>query len=171
MENEREKKLAEAGLTPEQIAAVLDTESKEEEDAKILAMPQKPTQVTSISELKKYSGGEIVELPGFTDDAPFVARLRRPSLLILMKSGKIPNSLLSQAQELFSNGTANAGDQTEQDFSKMIDVVEILCKSAFVEPSYEELEQNDIQLTDEQMMAVFSYTQRGIKALESFRRE
>lgn len=175
MENERAKKLADAGLTPEQIATVLDVEANEENDAKVISFEEKkeqakPTTATPISKLKEQTRGELVSLPGFVEGEPFVARLRRPSLLVLIKRGKIPNTLLSQAQQLFDSGISDAGDNSSEDFSKLIDVIEIICQSAMVEPTYDELAQNDISLTDEQMLSIFGYTQRGIKAVESFRK-
>ena len=46
-------------------------------------------KLTSIEELKKYANGTVVELPSFSEGQPFVARLKRPSLLSMVKQGKI----------------------------------------------------------------------------------
>ena len=54
-------------------------------------------EITSLTALEQYAQGQIVELPGFGDGQPFVARLRRPSLMVLIKSGKVPNALLATA--------------------------------------------------------------------------
>lgn len=130
-------------------------------------------KVTSISELKKMANGEIVELPGFTDGTTFVARLKRPSMLALAKSGKIPNNLLGAANKLFigvgnvlnSNNNKNNDDA----LSELFDIIEVICEECFVEPSYKELKDNGIELTDQQKLAIFTYTQRGVKSLENFR--
>ena len=53
----------------------------------------------------------------------------------------------------------------------LFDVMDKLCEATFVEPSYSEIKEAGIKLTDEQMMFVFSYTQNGVKALDSFREE
>lgn len=137
----------------------------EENETKVL-------KVTSIEELKKSLGGELIELPGFIEDIPFVARLKKPSILALTKAKKIPNSLLTEANKLFSGGVgkvANTGVENEETLEDIMQLMEIICEAAFVEPKYKDLKDNGIELTDEQIMAVFSYTQRGVKSLENFR--
>lgn len=130
-------------------------------------------KVTSIEELKKIANGEIVELPGFTDGTNFVARLKRPSMLALAKTGKIPNNLLGAANKLFI-GVGNVLNSTQNKknddaLSELFDIIEVICEEAFVEPAYNELKENGIELTDQQKLAVFTYTQRGVKSLENFR--
>ena len=58
---------------------------------------QQGLNVTSIEELVKASQGTLVELPPFAEGTRFVARLKRPSMLAMIKGGKIPNSLLLAA--------------------------------------------------------------------------
>ena len=125
-------------------------------------------KVTSIEEILAYKDGVIIELPGCVPDKPFFARVKRPSLMALASSGKIPNSLMSQATDIFAKG-ANAMVGTNSTVIKDVyDVVKIVCSAALVEPSMKQLNDNGIELTDEQLMAIFSYTQEGIKALERF---
>ena len=61
-------------------------------------------KVVDITQLKKYAEGEIVELPEFGEGKPFIAKLRRPSLMALAKNGKIPNGLLETANSLVFSG-------------------------------------------------------------------
>lgn len=126
-------------------------------------------QPTSIQDLISYSQGQIVKLPDFSERQPFYARLRRPSMLSLMSNGKIPNSLVTTANRLF-NGKG-MDDRNENSMSEVLQLLEVICESAFVEPSYKELKEAGVHLTDQQYMAVFNYTQEGVKALEPFRRE
>ena len=126
-------------------------------------------KVTSIEELVQYSKGEIVELPSFREGAPFIARLRRPSMMSLVKSGKIPNALVKSASKLF-NGKG-VDDNNDQAMGQAFEVFDALCEAAFVEPKYQDIKNAGIELTDEQYMAVFNYTQRGVDALAPFRRE
>lgn len=126
-------------------------------------------EVTSLEALKSYSMGQLVELPPFAEGQTFVARLKRPSMLALVKAGRIPNSLLQSANTLFISGTMD-----EKNKGAMSDVMEILdtvCDACFVEPTYQQIKDAGIQLTDDQMMFVFSYSQRGVKALDPFREE
>lgn len=127
-------------------------------------------QVTSLEQLLSYQNGEVIELPPFSIGQPFIARLRRPSLLKMVKDGKIPNSLLVSANQLFSKG-ANGFDEKNQNMMKeMFEILDLICEASFVEPSFSKMKEAGITLTDEQYMFVFSYAQGGVKDLESFRK-
>lgn len=128
-------------------------------------------KVTSIEELRDAMNGELVELPEFDGGHKFVARLRRPSMLSMVESGSIPNSLLVQANGLFVNGPSTMVNNTmdENMMKDMRQIMESICEQSFVEPTYRQLVDNNIKLTDEQYMFIFNYSQRGVKALENFR--
>ena len=128
-------------------------------------------KITSIEQLKSYQNGDIVKLPDFAEGQEFYARLRRPSMMALAKSGKIPNSLLDSASDLFAKGTIESrpGKTDPEALTKMFEIVDVICDAAFVEPTYKELNDNGIILTDEQYMFIFNYTQVGVKSLETFR--
>ena len=135
-------------------------------------MAQELSNITSLETLRLYAQGDIIELPAFSEGQPFVARLRRPSLMALVKSGKIPNSLLRKANELFSSGIGGAFDEENQEvLSEMFDILDIICEASFMEPTYAEIKAVGLTLTDEQKMFVYNYSQAGVKALESFRSE
>lgn len=125
-------------------------------------------EVTSLTDLHVYAQGQVVELPGFFSEEPFVVRLRRPSLLALTRSGKIPNALLSAANELFT-GKQDKSDPV--DLSEIMGVLEVICESALMEPTYKEVVDAGLTLTDEQYTAIFNFSQRGIKALGPFRQK
>ena len=127
----------------------------------------KENRVTTIEELAEYSLGEVIELPPFGPNQPFFARLRRPSLLALAKSGKIPNTLLSQANKLFFGDKKKELDSDAM--RQTMGIIDIMCEAAFVEPKYSVLVEKGIELTDDQYMFVFNYTQQGVNALSTFR--
>lgn len=126
---------------------------------------------TSVNQIATYKDGVVVELPPFADGQPFVVRMIRPSMLALVKCGKIPNSLLNQATSLFANGAGalNAGGKNSANVSELFDVIDVIVESALLEPTLKEIRSVGMELTDDQLMAIFSYTQRGVKALEQFR--
>ena len=128
-------------------------------------------QITGIDELKSYANGTVVELPSFSEGQPFVARLKRPSLLGMVKQGKIPNTLLVRANELFVQTGAGFDVEEENMMEQMFDVLDLMAGETFVEPTYKEIKEAGIQLTDEQLMFIFNYAQQGVRALESFRTE
>ena len=178
------------GFSDEQIAAINRTYRVEQFNDSILATPAAhaitsssdaiPRQVKDIparvygdadvvdfNKLVKISDSRVVELPEFGDGTKFIARLRRPSMLKLCKSGKIPNSLLSQATSLFTDDKPSK----KVGITEIYDICEIICEAAFVVPTYNEIKESGVELTDEQIMAVFQYAQGGVKALENFRNE
>lgn len=135
-------------------------------------MSEREFQITSIEELKKIAMGELLELPPFVEGTEFIVRVKKPSLMALAKSGRIPNALLASAQELFNNaqkGKANNADP--QQLGKMYDLCVAMAKAALVEPTYDELEKAGIELTDSQLLTIFNYTQTGAKQIDSFRKK
>ena len=130
----------------------------------------KQLQVTPLSTLKEYAKGEIVEFPPFAEGLPVVARLKRPSMMVLMKTGKIPNQLMATANSLFSGDTSDA-EINDEFYKEVLDIIEVIAEASFIEPSWAELKEANIELTDEQYTFLFNYTQKGIKALEPFRAE
>lgn len=167
------EELQNMGMDEQQIAAIMST--YEREDAKAAKVvpwppwPQKQLQVTSIDQIRNYAAGSVVELPGFGPDQPFVARLRRPSLLVMVKSGKIPNSLIEQATALFAKGADSMVGQGKNTLGEMCDIIDRVIEAALIEPSIKDIEAAGMELSDDQKMAIFSYTQSGVKALEQFR--
>lgn len=127
-------------------------------------------EITSLKDLQKYAEGQVVEFPPFAEGQPFVARICRPSMLVLAKSGKIPNELLNTANNLFVNGKPDIHRDLDV-LSSVFDLLDVFCEACFLEPTYQELKDIGLQLTDEQLMFVFNYAQTGVRALEPFREQ
>ena len=132
-------------------------------------------KVTSIAELRTYAQGQIVQLADFAEGQPFIARLRRPNMLSLISSGKIPNSLLSSATTLFNGNASGKGvDLTETDgesITQLMELMKMIAKASLIDPSYEDIEEAGLELTDDQLTQIFNYSQEGVRALNSFRNE
>lgn len=144
----------------------------EAQEVAIHGQQVEPTmQVTTIGQLQTYSKGKVVRLPDFAEGQPFVARVRRPSMLVLAKQGKIPNSLLSTANELFVGGGSGVDIENEKLLQDMYDVCMIVCDACLIEPTLRDIEDAGLTLSDDQIMALFNYAQQGVKALEPFRQE
>lgn len=193
-----EKELREIGMDAAQIRAIMTVQKvqtemgsnvEEVKEGETLSIPagtnvvqmhhnvevhtdtQAPLVPTTIAQLASYKNGSIVELPSFADGQPFVVRMIRPSMLALVKSGKIPNSLLNQATSLFANGASalNAQGKGATNMNELFEVIDVIVEAALLEPTIEDIHSVDMELTDDQLMAIFSYTQRGVKGLEQFR--
>nr|DAP60054.1 MAG TPA: hypothetical protein [Caudoviricetes sp.] len=136
-----------------------------------MAVKKREVNVTSIEDLKNYANGTVVEMPPFAEGQPLVARLKRPSILGMAKQGRIPNTLLVKANELFLQSGAGLDTEEEDTMKQLYDVLDLIARETLVEPTYEEIKSVGLELTDEQMMFLFNYSQQGVKALESFRTE
>ena len=89
---------------------------------------------TSLEQIASYKSGTIVELPPFADGQPLVARMIRPSMLALIKSGKIPNSLLNQATSLFANGAGalNGTGKNATNAAELFQVIDAIVNAALL---------------------------------------
>ena len=130
-----------------------------------------PMNITTFADLQSYAAGTIVRFPDFAEGQLFVARVRRPSMLVLAKQGKIPNTLLTAAGELFAKGGGSMDPDNVNMLSDMYGIMEVIAKSCLIEPTYDEIIGSGMELSDDKITAIFNYTQRGVKALESFRKE
>lgn len=131
-----------------------------------MALEHTENKVTSLEQLKEYGKGRVIELPSFSKDEPFFVRVKRPSLMKLAEEGKIPNMLLGTVNKMFFNGVKEQEVATTDGmFAEMSEVMRILAKSMLVEPTYEEIEEAGVTLTDSQLIAIFNYSQAGIEAV------
>lgn len=130
-------------------------------------------KITSFDELKKYSEGAIVELPPFSENQPFVARLCRPSVVDMMMDGTIPNELLETAFSLFDGGSEQEEEKSISDRLKeskeTTDILRVIAEHTLVSPTYNDILESGLQLNDTQLAAIYRYTQLGVENLKSFR--
>ena len=131
-------------------------------------------QVTSLEQLKNIKTTEIVELPAFEDGTPLNVEVKKPNMMQLITSGKIPNTLLSSAMDMF-NGKAGEkmvkASNNANDLKDLVGMMNIIAEASLVRPTYKEIKSLGIDLTDNQLMGILMYSQGGIKALEGFRNE
>ncbi len=114
--------------------------------------------------MNRYNATTRVELPGWEDDQPFEAVLRRPSLLTMAAEGNIPNELIGAAQKLFCEGY-----DTTLPLDQLGRLLRRIAAEAMVEPTLEQLESEGCRLTDLQLAAIYNFSQAGVRALEPFR--
>lgn len=103
-------------------------------------------------------------LPDFSGQGVINVKLRRPSLLALAARGCIPNELLACARQLF-----NEGGGAPVPLDELGRLLIIFARESLVEPSFEQLEQQGVSLTDEQLSAIYAFAQAGVRALIPFR--
>jgi len=113
-----------------------------------------------VTKVEDITGGEVIELPPLYNGKPFIARLRRPSLLTLCYAGKIPNELLAEAQIIYEGKGV-----TEGKIAEYAQVLNIVAEAALIEPKYSDIKD---YLSDLHIRAIFQYCQFGVKALSPF---
>ena len=131
-------------------------------------------QITSLEQLQAIKQTEIIELPSFEDGTPLNVEVKKPNMMQLIAAGKIPNTLLSSAMELF-NG--RAGEKMQKaadnagDLKDLVGLMNVIAEASLIKPTYKEIKKIGIELTDNQLMGLLMYSQGGIKALENFRNQ
>ena len=131
-------------------------------------------QITSLEQLQAIKQTEIVELPSFEDGTPFVVEIKKPNMMQLLTSGKIPNTLLSVATEMFNGKTGQIMGKASEDIKtlkELVGMMEVLAEASLVKPSYKDIKKANVELTENQLMAILMYSQGGVKSLENFRNQ
>lgn len=129
-------------------------------------------QVTSLETLKNMKRTEMIELPNFNDGTPCVVEVKRPNLMNLITTNKIPNTLLSSAMTMFKSGVGGAASEAMEDVKNLKNLASLMhtiAENTLVTPSYNWFKENDIELTEEQLVEILNYMQGGVEALKSFR--
>lgn len=112
----------------------------------------------------------IIPIPGFDEGETFEIKVKKLSIVGLMSSGKIPNSLMQVVKDAFagikSNTAGNDADASIMDkageIGKLLDIV---CAEAMLEPKFEDVK--DV-MNDAQKLAVFQFTQGGVEQAKMF---
>ena len=129
--------------------------------------------VTKIEDLKTV-GTQEIELPPFADGTPFTARLRKISLFQLIGKKKIPNPLLQTVSKLLGlenekeNNIADKIISDGENLNNLIEFMLIIAENSLVEPKFKELQENDIYLTDEQLLEIFRFSVGDLQQLMKF---
>ena len=111
----------------------------------------------------------IIPIPGFDAGETFEIKVKKLSIVGLMSSGKIPNSLMQVVKDAVA-GIKSAGAEADEsaimdkagDIGKLLDIV---CAEAMLEPRFEDIK--DV-MNDAQKLAVFQFTQGGVEGAKSF---
>lgn len=127
--------------------------------------------ITSIEKFKASSIREV-EIPGAFEGEVFTVAIKPASMLSLISSGKIPNTLMNTAKDLFTGKQVDTVEDAEKliseqglDFDSIVTMSKLMdavCDAVMYEPKFKEVEE---YLTDEQKQAIFDYSQVGVKSL------
>ena len=112
----------------------------------------------------------IIPIPGFDAGEVFEIKVRKLSIVGLMSSGKIPNSLMKVVKDAFegiksSNGAEDSESAVMDKAGEIGKLLDIVCKEAMLEPAFDEIK--DV-MNDSQKLAVFQFTQGGVEEVKPF---
>ena len=133
-------------------------------------------KVVSIEELKqiaKQQEGEIITLPGFTDDTTVNVKVKRVSLMDLVQCEILPNPLLIQVNAIFHKRQAgHEFTKKEEEVSKeqLEKFTDIVYRNALVEPTIETFNEVGLKLTEVQKRLIAEYAIGDTSRLNQFRK-
>lgn len=103
----------------------------------------------------------VIEIPGFEPGEVFSVRVKNVGVLSMIIGGKLPNSLLVMATQLFPD--TQSSDSLQENTNKLLDDPEALksmsqmmravAKEALVEPKFDDIAEG---ITDEQVQSIFT---------------
>ena len=99
-------------------------------------------QITSLEQLQSIKQTEIIELPAFEDGTKLNVEVKKPNMMQLIAAGKIPNTLLSSAMEMF-NG--KAGEKMQKaadnvgDLKDLVGMMNVIAEASLIKPTYKEI--------------------------------
>ena len=129
-------------------------------------------QVTSLEQLKNIKVTDIVNLGKFEDGTELIAEVKKPNLMQLMVEGKVPNTLMSVAMGMFKKGSGELIEKAVEDIDalkELVGMMEVFAEASLVNPSYQQIKDIGLHLTESQLIGILQFAQGGVKALEDFR--
>lgn len=111
---------------------------------------------------------QTIEIPDFSGEGTITVRVRKPQIMKLITSGKIPNPLLPTALAMLDGRNMRKAKSEDELALEGIKSIQIYCMACLVEPTWDEIKD---YITDDQMFAIFNWAIGGIRRLEKFRTE
>ena len=121
--------------------------------------------ITNIEQMIAKAGAKEVQLSGWEGDE-ITVMLKKPSLYEMAASGSIPNPLLGIAEALF---VGNQDTIKRTPIDEVAKTLRSMAKKALVNPTWDELQNAGIELTDQQINEIYAFIVGGAAQLERFR--
>lgn len=109
---------------------------------------------------------EELTLPGWKPDAEITVRVRRPSLYAMLAANAALNPLIPELNKLFVGHNYASSQNPTNAYAKALVAI---ARECLVDPTYAQLEEAGVQLTDEQLLQLSLYATEGMDWLCSFR--
>lgn len=128
----------------------------------------------AILDLTKHSGTTIIKIPDFDSIETVEIEVRRPSIARMIQNDSISNDLMKLAIETATGIQEHAKNEDELTYEEKIalyksnlDQAYFLVAHCLVNPTWEDFAP---VITDDQMMAIFSWAMATPQQMRSFRR-
>lgn len=120
---------------------------------------------TSLEELKKIKLTEEKQLPPFIDGTPFVAELKKISLVDVICNSHVPNPIIKTVMKVLGDNKSQNSELQDQAIDQIMNdspaetmkFMFTVVEKSLVSPTYDEIKQCGVSLTDAQIFAIFSY--------------
>jgi len=134
-------------------------------------------QPTLGKDRRAFSAGVVLELPSSTPESRFYARIGPVGFDLLIKTGRIPDSLTPLVHEVLQSGADLKVDTTKiEGLQQLLELAEAVCSLAFLEPRVvnnptadDEIGMNDLSFEDK--MFILGFFQEPAQTLRNFREE
>lgn len=120
----------------------------------------------NLQEMAEKYGPKVYVLSGWAPDEEFQVKLRRPTIYNMAAMGYIPNPIMGAVQTMFSG---NSQKIDAIDARKQGEAVVAMAKFAMLEPTYQEVIDAGLMLTDDQLIEIYTFALGGAPALAAFR--
>ena len=122
--------------------------------------------ITNVEDIRGKHGVQEYRLPGWESGEEFVCKLRRPSATGLAAAvGHVPNPLLGVVAEMFMAGPkAVAKIPADQQAQALL----AIARYALVEPTYDQVAEAGIDVSDNQYHAIYAFALGGATGLARF---
>lgn len=110
---------------------------------------------------------EELTLSGWQHGTEITVRVQKPSFYAMIANNAALNPLIPELDKLFVRHDRSGHSKPSNDFAKALICI---ARECLVEPSYAQLEEVGIHLTDDQLVELSLYATEGAEILRSFRR-
>ena len=122
--------------------------------------------ITSMNEIMQAAAPQEITISGFAPGTEITVLARRPSFYTMLAAGAAPNPLIPEMEKLFVRRDRSGHARPSEEFARTL---VFIAQETLAEPSYAQLRENGIELTDDQLTEISLFATAGAEALRSFR--
>lgn len=122
--------------------------------------------VTSFDEILLATAAQELTIAGFAPNTEITVLVRKPNFYTMLAGGAVPNPLIPEMEKLFVHRDRSGHATPSEEFAKTLIFI---AQQTLVEPSYEKLQENNIELSDDQLTEISLFATNGAENLRTFR--